>query len=355
LKVLYYISGHGFGHVSRSMEIIREFLKSPAIESVTVSTERVDFIREENPKLKKRNIGMDVGVYQKDSLSLDVDKTLYNLEVFEKNKSVLLESESHFAIQEDFDIIISDSASLPFVIGVQAKIPTVYIGNFTWDFIYSNFAKYHPYFGVVSNILKLEYSFASLALTLPFACPMEGFMETKEIGLVGRKCQLTRKSARELFEFNDQNIYFLFSFGAYGLQDVVWDWSSKPANWIIISSELSGFESEQIHNIPGVYYPDLVKASDYVVTKPGYGIISESILAGTPMIYTDRGDFAEYPHLVMNLERNHPSAYISQKDLKAFRFQNAMEKILKFDRTRRDSIPLNGQSEVLPTIQKFLN
>ena len=66
------------------MEIIREFLKSPAIESVTVSTERVDFIREENPKLKKRNIGMDVGVYQKDSLSLDVDKTLYAFEEIAK-------------------------------------------------------------------------------------------------------------------------------------------------------------------------------------------------------------------------------------------------------------------------------
>ena len=51
----------------------------------------------------------------------------------------------------------------------------------------------------------------------------------------------------------------------------------------------------------GLEYVDLVGAADVVVTKPGYGIVSDAIAAGTRMIYTDRGDFPEYPILVREM------------------------------------------------------
>ena len=44
----------------------------------------------------------------------------------------------------------------------------------------------------------------------------------------------------------------------------------------------------------GLRYEDLVAASDVVVTKPGYGIISECIANGAAVLYTSRGHFIEY-------------------------------------------------------------
>ncbi len=44
----------------------------------------------------------------------------------------------------------------------------------------------------------------------------------------------------------------------------------------------------------GLTYPDLVAAADVVVSKPGYGIVSECIANGTPLLYTSRGRFVEY-------------------------------------------------------------
>jgi UDP-N-acetylglucosamine:LPS N-acetylglucosamine transferase len=68
-----------------------------------------------------------------------------------------------------------------------------------------------------------------------------------------------------------------------------------------------------------------VRAADLVISKPGYGIVSECIAGGTPILYTSRGDFAEYPILVEGIRKAIPSAYISNEDLLG---ENLPEKIL---------------------------
>ena len=53
----------------------------------------------------------------------------------------------------------------------------------------------------------------------------------------------------------------------------------------------------------GFRYEDLVRAVDVVVTKPGYGIISECIANDTALLYTSRGHFVEYDVLVAEMPR----------------------------------------------------
>ena len=58
---------------------------------------------------------------------------------------------------------------------------------------------------------------------------------------------------------------------------------------------LPGMIDESAMYDRGYRYEDLVRAVDVVVTKPGYGIISECIANDTALLYTSRGDFREYP------------------------------------------------------------
>jgi L-arabinokinase len=43
----------------------------------------------------------------------------------------------------------------------------------------------------------------------------------------------------------------------------------------------------------GIRYADLVAAADVVISKPGYGIVSECIANGTALLFTRRGHFIE--------------------------------------------------------------
>jgi len=78
----------------------------------------------------------------------------------------------------------------------------------------------------------------------------------------------------------------------------------------------------------GLRYEDLVHAVDVVVTKPGYGIISECIANDTAIVYTSRGRFAEYDVLVREMPRYLRSAYLPQDQLLAGRWRAAIDTVL---------------------------
>ena len=103
----------------------------------------------------------------------------------------------------------------------------------------------------------------------------------------------------------------------------------------------------------GLRYQDLVGASDAVMTKPGYGIVAECLTNGTPIIYTTRGRFAEYPCLVEGIQRYLPHAFISNDDLYAGRWQAALDAAFAQER-RRPAVAVDGAQVAAETLLRFL-
>ncbi|TGL58012.1 glycosyl transferase [Leptospira ognonensis] len=325
--IYYYVSGHGFGHISRTSVILKKLLERPEISKIHLVSTRIGFIDWHHPKLIKRELGLDVGVYQKDSLSIDIQKTKDALQIFERSKNSFLTSEALYCRQHQVDLIITDAGSFPIVLALEAELPSIFIGNFTWDFVYENYGKVDPYFFEISEILKAEYSFATEALFLPFTCPMPTFLESSTVGMVGRKPHLAKAEARELYGFSKDITYILISFGAYGLSGFEMRWDNLPKHIKLVASGVPGIDLSKVVTPIGGYYPDLVRASDYVLTKPGYGIMSEVFYAETPVIYTDRGDFSEYPFLVDVLQKKFPSSYITHHQISNCSFEDSISNI----------------------------
>jgi L-arabinokinase len=87
---------------------------------------------------------------------------------------------------------------------------------------------------------------------------------------------------------------------------------------------LIGTELEDL----GLAYEDLVGAADVVITKPGYGIVSDAIGAGTRLVYTDRGDFPEYPILAREMPRYLPVEHVTGNELFGGQLERAIEAVL---------------------------
>jgi L-arabinokinase len=77
----------------------------------------------------------------------------------------------------------------------------------------------------------------------------------------------------------------------------------------------------------GLAYVDLVGAADVVVTKPGYGIVTDCIGAGTRMVYTDRGDFPEYPILSEEMKHYIPAVFASNDEIRHGRLGPALDRV----------------------------
>lgn len=196
MKITYYVSGHGFGHISRSMEIVLHLLRSFPDLEIDLVTVRENFLstlslsEEDSNNLKRlrvRNKTVDVGMIQKDSLSIDIGATVETIKEFDLQKRYIQISEIDSCLDFETELIISDSASLPFMIANKINIPSLFVGNFTWDFIYSGYSKESPVFERTAKILYEEYYHATFGLLLPFSCPAPSLADRKQIGLIGRR------------------------------------------------------------------------------------------------------------------------------------------------------------------------
>jgi hypothetical protein len=326
MTLAFFVSGHGFGHISRSLVIIQELLKHST--SMHLFTSRLEFLDGfTHPNLKVYKMATDVGIIQNNSIDLDLEKTKQTLKQFENNKENLKTKINSYLLDISPDLVVSDSSSLPLAVSKSLKIPCFFMGNFTWDFIYNHYSPRDPYFGEYAKELESEYNLCDRGFILPFHCPTDSIPVCEYTGLVGRKPNRSREEVRSQLGFESSKKYILFSFGAYGLDPSLFQFENKDQTYEVVISGLVGFDTSFVLQIPNIYYPDLLTACDAVLTKPGYGILSEAYFANTPILYTDRGDFIEYTYLVESMRKYHHSEYLSHSDLYSLNLYTFMEKL----------------------------
>jgi hypothetical protein len=102
----------------------------------------------------------------------------------------------------------------------------------------------------------------------------------------------------------------LASFGGFGLSDAGRRLPAVPGVTWILADPMPDLGRPDTRFARQTPYLALLAACDAVFTKPGYGIVTEATLHRTRLLYTDRGDFPEYPHLVRWMEANAPSAHV---------------------------------------------
>jgi len=96
-------------------------------------------------------------------------------------------------------------------------------------------------------------------------------------------------------------------------------------------------------------FSDVLASSDVVITKPGYGILSDCVANARPIIYAEREDFIEYPMLERELKRFLRNVHIPQADLYAGRLGPALAAIESATEPR-EILPRGGAEKAVKTL-----
>jgi L-arabinokinase len=276
---------------------------------------------------------LDVGVVQRDSLSVDLTATCTAYGAIAARRAELIAAEVAALAPQRPRVVLADIPALAFDVAAALGIPGIGLANFSWDWIYADYATDHPGFRPLVTALRDSYARATLLLRLPMHGELDAFPRIRDVPLVARRATLEPAAVRTRLGLPADRRLVLLSFGGLGLAlDAV------PAiagvDFLATAGAAVGGEGPRGARLlghdelraAGVRYEDLVAAVDVVMTKPGYGMVAECITNRTPIVYTARGRFAEYDRLVAGITAHTANAFIGTDDLRAGRWAPALER-----------------------------
>jgi L-arabinokinase len=336
--IAFYISGHGFGHASRCVELINTLQdRSPGLR-VSVRSTVAPWLITQTARhgIALERVECDTGILQIDSLRLDEAETLRRATAFMDALPGRIDDEVRALRALGASLVVADIPAFGVAVGRAAGLPTVALGNFSWDWAY---AAYDGGADVAERIAAI-YRTADLALRLPLWGGFAAFPRVVDLPLIARRARHDRETVRRAFGWPAHAKLALVSFGGYGVGGIDLEALNRIEGWQVLvsgSAPLTRLPAKKgpgpfladgaiLHlDEPAMYargftYEDVVRAVDAVVTKPGYGIIAECAANGTAMLYTSRGNFAEYAVLVAGMPALVRSAFIGHDDLYAGRW-----------------------------------
>jgi len=276
---------------------------------------------------------VDTGLVQIDSLRLDERGSAEQARAFYAGFGERAAVEAAWLRERDVDLAVVDAPPLGCEAAARAGIPAIVIANFTWDFIYSDYAEFHAAPQII-DLIQSAYQKAEAGWRLPMHCGFESFGTVVDVPLVARQClpAKPRADVRATLGVPVDRPMVLVSFGGYGASGPRFARPDCLERWTVFTTGDAGFWPEGVQVLAdaeiyrrGLRYCDVVRSTDVVLTKPGYGIISECIANDAAMLYTSRGHFAEYDVLVREMPRYLRCEFISNEALIAGRWLEHLE------------------------------
>ena len=301
------------------------------------------------------SISLDVGLVQPNSLEMDLQRTLQECQALHDALPKIMVQEINFIREEQVEVIIGDIPPACFEIAARAKIPSVAITNFTWDVIYDAYVDRYRDFSPLIAEMRAFYQKATHALTLPYPCDMSMFSNRQPIPWVTRVSRLTRERARREFNLPQSATIVLLSFGGMGLNSLPWERFTRLKQFFFVATGPARLSHGNLLVLSDAQpnYEDLLRGVDVIITKPGYGIVADVISHHVPMLYTDRGDFPEYPRLVEALDDCATAEYIPQSELLAGDVGPYLDRLLSKD-PNWPNINLDGADVAAETVLTIL-
>jgi len=356
MHVLYYITAHGYGHAVRSAAVCN-CLPSSGVRLTIVSDIPQSFFEEEItiPHKVRRGV-FDVGCLQSDGVTVQMEETLKAYQDISIRNELLLDDEVRWCKDNGVDCIVSDITPFAFEIADKARIPSVAISNFTWHDIYSHYVKLYPQYESMLMKMADQYAKATLALALYPSSPMPFFTNTKSIPIIGRKGKNRKDEICNHFGIDRRKHLGLIYIGNYGLQNVNWKRLEEFKDWEFIgvyppaqSQTPSNFH---LVNKENFRYEDLSASSDIIISKMGYGVFSESLLNGIPLLYLPRDNFSEFAVLHTEAQRLGNGIFLDTGAFLNVEWGSCLAKAV--ENRKRDPVMNNGAMMCAEEIMKMI-
>jgi hypothetical protein len=334
--IAYHITGHGFGHARRSVEVVRELLALRSDLEVYFRTTANPSIFQElaefNVHLER--VELDPGAIEKDLFTIDHAATIAAVRSTIAKRGELVEREISFLRQGKIQLILCD---IPFQAGdiaAAAGIPIIGITNFTWDWIYE------PFFGSHGDLLREvqnSYKRIPTLLKIPFGGRTDWFSEVIDIPLIA--------SAPRSSKLDPHPRRVLISLRGGILQESLMKAANSAPEYEFLSTTPvpSGLPKNliQLSMSQSLTFSDLLAGSSIVLSKLGYGIVTDCLATRKPILWPRRSGFREDEVTLAEASPYLPMLEIPHADLFAGNWKPYLDRVLEMKMPEKN-LPTHG-------------
>ena len=361
MQLLFYISGHGYGHATRASEVLRALadrqprwrlhVRSNVPEHLFAGIDRLTFHR--LPE------SLDPGVVEDaDSLGIDVPATLDAIEGYHRRRASTVADEAAWLRAQRISLIVADFPPLAGEIAAECGVPCVGIGNFTWDWIYEPLIE-NGHRRFLQDELRDGYRKMRCWLKLPFSheANRDLFPRVVDVPLVARR---PRRPAHEVLQrlgigaADGRPRVVLAMRGRIPPGARAAAASLNPDLLFLHFDPVGGGRPNEIGVAlgPELSFPDVLHVSDVAISKFGYGIVSECVSARKRLLCPPRLDFREDEIFAREAPAQLRLATISQADFRAGRWSQPLRGLLD-QPVIEPSLPLDGAEVCAREIARF--
>ncbi|MCK5036217.1 MAG: hypothetical protein KAS73_10020 [Candidatus Sabulitectum sp.] len=309
MKILWYVSSHGWGHGARQRELIRVYrLKYPDTHITVASDVPMWFWK--GSRINSIVAGSPSPIVVEKDGDIDLKATRTHFHHFADHSSSYLKTEVARQLLLKPDLVISDIDPLPVKAAGVNSIPALGIGNFTWDWIIKEM---FPDMGAEAALVADMYHHGTY-LKLPMSPDHSPFGSTVNVPLLRGGPPGNPDKVRDLLPAGNICLVALREIPR-GVE------LSVPDNFTAVSCL-----PEPVHRIcqnitpseladAGAAFADLVAACDVLLTKPGYGIISQILTMGKKAVLLTGRKFPEEKYLLDTIKQTSASILIGKESL----------------------------------------
>lgn len=305
----YFVTSHGFGHAARASAVIKALLnQNPNIQIIIFTQSPKWFFQDTlSNHFDYISVQTDVGMVQHNPTREDLGETIDALCRFKNTFDAQSRVLATRLTQLNCSLVLCDISPLGLAAAAIAKIPSVLIENFTWDWIYNNYqSSAKAALSSYSNFMGAAFDSATYRIqTRPVCEKVQADLYTLPVSRAARTSAAAIRS--RLGVALDRPLVMITMGGV----SADFQFIGRLEKLADICFVITGVGPEKVirNNVillpkhSTYYHPDLIHAGNAVIGKVGYSTLAEVYHAGLPFGYVARPMFPESPKLLEFIER----------------------------------------------------
>jgi hypothetical protein len=343
--IVYYVSGHGYGHSIRSAEIMAQLLEVIPDCHIHVRTSAPSWLFAGLPSgsAEVAPVEFDSGVVEENSaLTINPGATIERAMAFLRDSSSVVSSEVAFIRQSRGSLIVTDIPYLAGNVAAEAGVPSMAVCNFTWDWIYEPYCQCRDSCSSLLERIRDGYSRIHMCLRLPFSHTFHTFPEAVDVPLVARRSVRDRNEILRVagLDARDTRPRVLIGMRHSVSQSTLLSVARSCGDFVFVVPEpTTGVPCENVHVVPvgrTLSFVDLLTVCDVVVCKLGYGILADSISCKTAVLFPPREGFREDEILHPEANRWARILEITQQDFRGGNWNPYLQNLIAMPMPREE-------------------